>query len=362
MRRPAGRDRHQHRRRDGARSGGDRHRYRRGADQGARRGNRADRKRRLARQGDDARAGRDAVRRRPVQALHLPQIQRCAAGLRARLSGGAVRRRHRQFQLPALRCRYRVPAHLRRRQARRDARPPQVEPARAGAGRADLRRGQSGRYAATVHPEPDGDAPGPVAADGPAAVVGGARATDRRDGGRRRADAHRGGCAVRRGEQLQGAARPPPLAARCTVRRQACGCGTRLARARRCRSEAQEQHRRPMGRGRCRNAGVPRQLFPLLFPRGQQRRRFGPLPRCRHHRPRRAGARQARRRPPARIHRVVAAAGPQAGYRRAPGLSVARGTRTRLLAVEDARISDRRRSGGEGDAWVRCRPRRWPRP
>ena len=73
---------------------------------------RPDRKGRLPGHGQDPLPGRLALRRRPVQALQLPQIFGRPAGLGARSPGGAVRRRPRQFQLPALLARCQLPARL----------------------------------------------------------------------------------------------------------------------------------------------------------------------------------------------------------------------------------------------------------
>ena len=99
-----------------------------------------DRKGRLPRHRHDALPGRHLVRRRPVQALHQPQIFRRPARLGARGRGADLRRRPRQLQLPALRARCVVPARLRERQAGGDAAAPQMDRARAEGGRADLRR------------------------------------------------------------------------------------------------------------------------------------------------------------------------------------------------------------------------------
>ena len=59
--------------------------------------------------------GDHALSGRPVQALHLPQIFRRAAGVRAGSADGVLRRRSRQFQLPALRPRFLLRASLRER-------------------------------------------------------------------------------------------------------------------------------------------------------------------------------------------------------------------------------------------------------
>ena len=71
----------------------------------------------LPRQGAHPLPGGVAVRRRPVQALHLPQIFGRSARLGARGAGRAIRRRPRQFQLPALLDGCELPSRLRERQA-----------------------------------------------------------------------------------------------------------------------------------------------------------------------------------------------------------------------------------------------------
>ena len=65
--------------------------------------------------------GRHALSGRPVQALYLSQIYRCAAGVRAGRDDRLLRRRSGQFQFSPLRPRLLLRAALRRRQARQDA-------------------------------------------------------------------------------------------------------------------------------------------------------------------------------------------------------------------------------------------------
>ena len=62
--------------------------------------------------------GHHALSGRPVQALHLSQIFRCAAGVRAGRHDRFLRRRSRQFQFSPLRPRLLLRAALRGRQAR----------------------------------------------------------------------------------------------------------------------------------------------------------------------------------------------------------------------------------------------------
>ncbi len=61
--------------------------------------------------------GDHPLSRRPVQALHLSQIFRCPAGVRAGRPDRLLRRRSRQFQLSPLRSRLLLRAALRERQA-----------------------------------------------------------------------------------------------------------------------------------------------------------------------------------------------------------------------------------------------------
>ena len=144
---------------------------------------------------------------RPVQGLQVPPLRRRAAGVRAGVRRGLVRRRPGQLQLPALRPRLRVPAALRKRQAGRDARLPGLVQQRAAGRRAGVRLRQSGRHRAAPDRRPARGAARCLAAaldagDGraarPAAAARRAGAGDAARGGER---------PLRDREHLQGARR-----------------------------------------------------------------------------------------------------------------------------------------------------------
>ena len=152
-------------------------------------------------------SGHRALRWRPIQALHLSQIFRCAAGVRGGIRHRLFRRRSRQFQFPALRPRFLIPQTLRKRQAGGDARTSHVERVRAQGRRARLRRGQSGRHGSAIDRSRARHVARCDSAHAAYSGLGAARPIHAFCGRRRRTCAHRQSRSVRSRKRSEGATR-----------------------------------------------------------------------------------------------------------------------------------------------------------